>query len=171
MCFLFVSTNSSYDGIVKKKKQNQLSVKAINVWIHTQSWIQQSGICCQDVKKKRKLVPKLYCNCESPVRHSIIDMVVYEVIISLREFTPPWGDLLHGMFGLLFLLSLLFFWISKRFTYLVEIREWKTCTIRQGQIKKKTEKGVKKTMLSNGQNKKWQNKKKKKLFQWGGWWQ
>lgn len=40
-------------------------------------------------KKKRKLVPKLYCNCESPVRHSIIDMVVYEVIISLREFTPP----------------------------------------------------------------------------------
>lgn len=91
-------------------------------------------------KKKRKLVPKLYCNCESPVRHSIIDMVVYEVIISLREFTPPWGDLLHGMFGLLFLLSLLFFWISKRFTYLVEIREWKTCTIRQGQIKKKNRK-------------------------------
>lgn len=37
--------------------------------------------------------------------------------------------------------------------------------------KKKTEKGVKKTMLSNGQNKKWQNKNKKKLFQWGGWWQ
>lgn len=171
MCFLFVSTNSSYDGIVKKKKKNQLSVKAINVWIHTQSWIQQRGICCQDVKKKRKLVPKLYCNCESPVRHSIIDMVVYEVIISLREFTPPWGDLLHGMFGLLFLLSLLFFLNQQEIYVFSRNKRMKEMYNKTRANKKKTEKGVKKTMLSNGQNKKWQNKNKKKLFQWGGWWQ
>lgn len=122
-------------------------------------------------KKKRKLVPKLYCNCESPVRHSIIDMVVYEVIISLREFTPPWGDLLHGMFGLLFLLSLLFFLNQQEIYVFSRNKRMKEMYNKTRANKKKTEKGVKKTMLSNGQNKKWQNKNKKKLFQWGGWWQ
>ena len=122
-------------------------------------------------KKKRKLVPKLYCNCESPVRHSIIDMVVYEVIISLREFTPPWGDLLHGMFGLLFLLSLLFFLNQQEIYVFSRNKRMKDMYNKTRANKKKTEKGVKKTMLSNGQNKKWQNKNKKKLFQWGGWWQ